>query len=117
MHDRMRWLAVLTALAVVVGCRKNEASLPPSEPIAADKLRETDVLPHLEGAVVPGRNYLDCANLPTCLESVAKRCFQGADPAVRLAADGQRPRSRRQTQREHPPAGVGPSRPAWSRTG
>jgi hypothetical protein len=65
MHITIRSFVVLVVLVVALaaaGCRKDSTEpLPPSQPIPAEQLRETDVLPHLEGPIVEGRNYLYCA--------------------------------------------------------
>jgi hypothetical protein len=64
------WMAVL-GIAAMPGCgRKPEAGPPlsaqdagPPLPavVPAEQLRQTDVLPHTSGKIVPGRNYLYCA--------------------------------------------------------
>ncbi len=65
MSSRIRWLALAVPLALLVDvscCRQDSTEpLPPSKPIPAEQLRQTDVLPHLEGPITAGRNYVYCA--------------------------------------------------------
>jgi hypothetical protein len=65
MPGRIRLLALVVPLALLAntsGCRQDSMEpLPPSKPISAEQLRETDVLPHLEGPVIAGRNCVYCA--------------------------------------------------------
>jgi hypothetical protein len=70
-------LAVMVVLLVAVGCRKEATErLPPSEPISADQLRETDVLPHLEGPITAGRNYLYCATFQLAWNQLQETVFK-----------------------------------------
>lgn len=65
MNIRIRSFVVVAVLVLpptIVGCRKDSTQpMPTSEPISVEQLRETDVLPYLEGPVLSGRNYLYCA--------------------------------------------------------
>lgn len=68
---------VLVMFLIAVGCRKEAPeSLPPSEPISADQLRETDVLPHLEGPITAGRNYLYCATFQLAWNQLQETVFK-----------------------------------------
>jgi len=55
------WLVVLATVATS-GCRRTQDPAPPLPPVVpAEQLRETDVLPHTAGKIIPGRNYVYCA--------------------------------------------------------
>jgi hypothetical protein len=56
--------------------------MPPSKPIPAEQLRETDVLPHLEGLVTAGRNYVYCATFQLAWNQSRDKIF--GEP-IRLA--------------------------------
>ncbi|HEY5313758.1 MAG TPA: hypothetical protein VIK18_14620, partial [Pirellulales bacterium] len=50
----------LTMLIHGAGCSRGRPE--PSTPlVAAAKLPRTDILPHCDGPIVPGRNYVYCA--------------------------------------------------------
>jgi hypothetical protein len=65
MPGKTRWLALVVLLALLASapaCRQDSTEpLPPSKPVSAEQLRQTDVLPHLEGSVTACRNYVYCA--------------------------------------------------------
>ncbi len=86
MPGRIRWLPLVVSLALlanVSGCRQDSTELlPPSKPISAEQLRETDVLPHLEGSVTAGRNYVYCATFQLAWNQSQDKIF--GEP-IRLA--------------------------------
>jgi hypothetical protein len=59
---------------------------PPSKPVSAEQLRQTDVLPHLEGPVTAGRNYVYCATFQLAWNQSRDKVFgepirlQGSPP-------------------------------------
>jgi hypothetical protein len=65
MRSKIRFIANIAPLAITicaVGCHKTYTNtLQPSEPIRSEQLRDTDVVPHAQGPMVAGRNYLYCA--------------------------------------------------------
>ncbi|MGD0516808.1 MAG: hypothetical protein ABSA26_04665 [Thermoguttaceae bacterium] len=62
MFRRFAVVFMLAGLASGGGCRRDSGdTLPPSEPIRAEELRQTEVFPHPEGPIVAGKNYVYCA--------------------------------------------------------
>jgi hypothetical protein len=86
MPGRTRWLALVVLLALSAsapGCRQDSTEpLPPSKPVAAEQLRQTDVLPHLEGSITAGRNYVFCATFQLAWNQSQDKIF--GEP-IRLA--------------------------------
>ena len=86
MPCRTRWLALVIPLVLLVnavGCRQDSTEpLPPSKPISAEQLRQTDVLPHLEGSITAGRNYVYCATFQLAWNQSQDKIF--GEP-IRLA--------------------------------
>ncbi len=52
---------ILASLAVLGACRRDAGGIAPSELIPAEQLSETEVVPHLEGPIAAGKNYVYCA--------------------------------------------------------
>ncbi len=86
MSCRVGWLALtgsLTLLACAAGCRQgSEADPQRAKPVAAEQLPQTDVLPHLEGPITAGRNYLYCATFQLAWNQSQDKVF--GEP-IRLA--------------------------------
>ena len=84
---RLALTASLLAAAAIAGCRQSPAFASAPVCVSADKLQETDILPHTQGPIRAGRNQVYCAAL-ACLEPFSRHCAQGADPASRFTSDG-----------------------------
>jgi hypothetical protein len=78
MFGTTKWLSFvgLTVSITVVGCRQNIAEPSrPSEPVSAEQLRATDILPHMEGSVTAGTNYVYCATFQLVWNQSQEKIF------------------------------------------
>lgn len=62
-------------LLAACGCGRRDASeLPPVVP--AEQLQQTDVLPHPEGPITPGRNYVYCATFQLAWNELSEKIIK-----------------------------------------
>jgi hypothetical protein len=78
---RLVLIVPLIFLASAPGCRPRstadtERISQPAKLVAAEQLRDTDVLPYLDGPIVPGRNYLYCATFQLAWNQSQEKVFR-----------------------------------------
>jgi hypothetical protein len=80
-------------LLSVAGCRDN-ASLDTVTVVSAEKLTSTDVLPHTEGTIVAGRNYVYCSTFQLAWNELGRSvikeplALEGSPPLAEMLSRG-----------------------------
>ena len=84
-----RWtflIAVGVLLCSACGPASRPVTLPPLQ--SAETLTETDVLPHTEGAITPGRNYVYCPTFQMAWDELCDGVIKSAATACGRSAHG-----------------------------
>ena len=88
------WAAMAILGGVLTSCDRGVSPPPPGPLVRAEDLQSTDILPHMDGPIVPGRNYVYCGSFQLAWNELQDEILKGpvlleGDPPMATALNGQ----------------------------